>query len=207
VAPHRALSTVFGQLTMTFPRFAFGALAVLFSFASVLRPDIASAQAGDDAQNTVTLGESGAPPDSPVTIPVSVATVPGAKLGAVTIRLTFPKDQLTFDKAEPSGLAVAVDAKLRSDVKAASADSSVLETRVSTIDPGGKRDPIPTGPVAYLSFRIGKAVKSGTTIPLTLVAEMETTDTPPKPIAPVKAETGPLTVADAPVPACFFYMH
>jgi hypothetical protein len=44
-------------------------------------------------------------------------------------------------------------------------------------------------------------------IPLAIEATVAGPGTPPRPLGPVKLANGTVTVAEPPVPACFFYMH
>jgi hypothetical protein len=116
--------------------------------------------------------------------------------------VTYPKALLEFDKIDPSGLALSVDALVTGEMKAGPDEaSSTLEIRISA------KQALPSGPLAYVGFRIGKAAEPETSIALAHVAEAMTAGTPPRVVEPVVAAPAAIRVAAPPVPACFFYMH
>ena len=175
-----------------------------------LRPVVllAAGLAQTAGTTTISITESSAPPDSQVVLPLALDAPDSVRVGAIDVRLTFPKALLTFVSVEPSGLAVGVDAVVQSDVKpGAKEGESVLHATISTTGSGGSRQPIPTGPLAYVAFRIAKTAKPETVITLTHEVSATTVDDPPKPVAPIAASAAQIGVAKEPVPACFFYMH
>jgi hypothetical protein len=169
-----------------------------------VRPD--SAQ---DASSpvTITFGDSAAPPDAEVVVPMSMSVPDGIPVGAIDVRLGFPKSQLAFVKIEPSGLAIGVGAELQAEVAEQAGGQILLQLRVFTKRDGNGQKPLPTGPLAYVAFKIDKSAKPETEIPLAHEATASTTEAPPRPITPVVAAPVAITVARPPVPACFLYMH
>ncbi len=157
---------------------------------------------------SVGFGEGSAPAGSIVTVPVTFSAPDSARIGALAIRLKFLKTQLAFTKIDPSGLATAVDAKVEAQVKpGAAADTPVLDVTISTLAAGGSRQPIPVGPIAYVTFTIPDGAQAGTAIALESEATALTTDTPPKKIGPLATTKGTIEVAAPGIPPCLFYMH
>ena len=160
-------------------------------------------------ESKLTLGEASGNPGSPVTVPLTLAAAESVNVGSVEMRVTYPKAQLTFNKVEPSGLSLGVDAKVEASVESWSdAKSSTVRITLSTPPgEGGVRKPLPIGLLAYLGFTIAKTAKPETTIPLVHVATAASSDSEPRPVAPLGVADGKIKVTTRPVPACFFYMH
>lgn len=159
-----------------------------------------------DGATTLSLGESAAPAGSPVVAPLTLSAAGGLEIGAVEVRLTFPTALLTFEKIEPSGLSLAVDAVVQAEVKAEpGGQSSTLLVKVFTAPGSGKA--LPSGLLAYVGFKIHESAKPETSIALALAAEALTAGEPRQPVTPVAAANATIKVARPPVPACFFYMH
>lgn len=158
------------------------------------------------SETKITLAESAAQAGSPVVAPLTLAAPDGVEIGAVEVRLTFSNALLAFEKIEPSGLALAVDAVVQAEVKATpDARSSTLHARVFTAPGSGRA--LPSGPLAYLAFRISDSAKPETSITLVHTAEALTASEPRQRVEPLAAANATITVARPPVPACFFYMH
>ena len=175
--------------------------------AGVVSPALAARQAGEETK--LTLGESSGLPGASVTVPLTLSAAESVNVGSVEMRLTYPKAQLTFNKVEPSGLSLGVDAKAEATVEnGPDPKSSTVRVTLST-PPGeaGVRKPLPLGLLGYLGFTIAKTAKPETTISLVNVAAAATTDSEPRPIAPLAFANGKIKVTTRPVPACFFYMH
>jgi hypothetical protein len=175
-------------------------VTILFFALSVLAP----APRQDAPAATVTLTEGSAPPDAQVVLPLALSVREGTRVGEVEIRVGFPGTLLSFVSIERSGLAVAADAELRSEVgKGSSEGTSVLHATISTA--GKSRQPLPDGPIAYVTFRIAKEAKPGSSIPLGHEATVRAPDGGA--VAPVVATPAEVKVSEAPPPACVFYMH
>ncbi len=166
-----------------------------------------SANPGGD-QTRVAIASGTAAADDEVVLPVNLAFPDGVRVGAIDFRLGFSKTQIAFVQIEPSGLADSVDVAVQSELKAGpGGDDSVLHASLSTITPKGSRLAIPTGPVAYVTFKVAKTAKAGSVIPLTFEADVRSTDDPPRVLTPAVASRTEVTVASGAVFACFFYMH
>jgi hypothetical protein len=157
---------------------------------------------------TITISTSSAPPDGQAVLPIYLSVPDAVRVGAIDLKLAFPKAHLSFVKVEPSGLARGVDAILRSELgDDLGVDRAVVMLRISTIEQGGSREAIPAGPVAHVVFKVDKNARPESTIRLSHAARAVTTDTPPRAVRPLAASGGEVVVSSAPVPACFFFMH
>ncbi len=171
-------------------------------------PQAVARVVSDSDPITIGLGDGSAPAGSIVTVPVTLSAPESAHIGALTITVPFRKAQLAFTKIDPSGLATAVEAKVDAQVKpGAAADTPVLELTISTAGAGGSRQPIPTGPIAYVTFTIAEAAQPGTAIALESEASALTSDSPPKKARPLATTKGTIEVAAPGIPPCLFYMH
>lgn len=184
-------------------------LALIVAMAAFTPTGEASRRAGQtDQQVTVTVGEGTAAPDAPVTLALSLSAPDTLPIGSVTVRIAFPKALLSFVNIDSSGLALAVNADVRAEVKKGPNEAtSVVEATISTIGKGGSRQAIPVGLIAYLSFKIDNRAEVETTIALTHEATATTTGDQPGPVIGVVASKAEVNVSSPPVAACFFYMH
>lgn len=190
---------------MTFRPARVAAMAI--ALAAALHEPVSSIQTVIESK--LTLGEASGPPGSPVTVPLTLSAAESVTVGSIEMRVTYPKAQLTFNKVEPSGLSLGVDAKVEASVESApDAKSSTVRITVSTpTGERGGRKPLPIGLLAYLGFTIAKTAKPETTISLVPVAAAANIDSEPRPVAPLGVADGKIKVTTRPVPACFFYMH
>ena len=162
--------------------------------------------AGDQTKVGIASGTAAA--DDEVVLPVSLSFPDGVRLWSVDLRLGSSKAQIAFGMIEPSGLADSVDVAVQFELKAGpGGDDSVLHASLSTITLKGSRLAIPTGPVAYVTFKVAKTAKAESVIPLTFEADVRSTDDPPRVLTPAVASKTKVTVASGAVFACFFYMH
>jgi hypothetical protein len=86
-------------------------------------------------------------------------------------------------------------------------DGKSSTVRVTIGAPADGGQPLPPGPLAYLTFAVDKSAKPETAIELAQVATAFTAGPDAKPVTPLSAPKLKITVARPPVPACFFYMH
>ncbi len=183
-------------------------LLLAYVGAGFSRPAFAAAQGDHQDQTAVVMSSGTQSAGGDVVIPLTLSAGKEIKVGSVDVRITFMKAALAFVQIELGGLADSVDAAVDSEVLAGTiAGESVLHASISTTGSGGSRLPIPSGPIAYLTFKINQAAKPQSTITPTLDARLTTTDTPSQPIAPVVTSAGDITVSSGPVFGCFFYMH
>lgn len=181
----------------------------LFSTLLAVTVTAGGAVRGQNAEKTtLRLGEASAPPGAPVVAPLTLTVAEGTRVGSVDVRLTFPKALLKFVKIEPSGLALAVEAIVKAEATdGADTTSSTVHVTVSTLGAGGSRKPLPSGVLGYLAFTVAPGAKPLTAIAFAHEATALTVDTPPAPVTPLTLDPAKITVANPPVPACFFYMH
>ena len=156
----------------------------------------------------VSISEGNAAPDEQVVLSVSLSASDAVPVGAINIRLGFPKALLTFVEIELSGLSLAVEAKAHAEVRKGPNDAdSILDATISIVSEAGSQRSLPVGRVAQLIFQVDKSAKPSTWIPLTHEVTASTTDDPPQLITPVNTYKTRIGVSLAPVTACFFYMH
>lgn len=188
---------------MTFPAACCLLLSATLTVRVAAGPDLPQQP---EKVTTLSVAESAAQAGAPVVAPLTLSPAAGVAVGAVEVRLTHPKALLAFVKIEPSGLALGVDAVVEAEVKAGpDAKSSTLHVRVFTAPGSGRA--LPSGPLAYLGFKISDSAKPETAITLVHAAEALTTGRPRQPVTRLAAANAIITVARPPVPACFFYMH
>lgn len=171
---------------------------------------VAGGSAQEQPSAKVALGYAAGSPGRAVTVPVGLEGT--TNVGRVVSRITFPAGDAEFVRLEAAGLLQEeVDAKARvldpdkSSVEAA----TVIELQLSARKTGAS---LPNGIVAYLILRIdGKAVVEKT--PEIVLAQEASlwppaaADTAPPIAAAVESGKILLEEPDAPIIACFFYMH
>jgi hypothetical protein len=185
---------------------AFGRAAAL-PFQDPAPPQTTPAAGQTAESTTLTIGEQTGVPGAPVVVPLTLAAPDAVKPGTIEIRVTFPKATLTFTKVEPSGLALGASATIETTVgKGPDAASSTLVATIATPADPAERKALAPGLLAYIGFTIAKDAKPGT-VPLKLTTTVRTADAEAKPVAPVSAVNGKVTVTAPPVISCFFYMH
>ena len=155
----------------------------------------------------LTLSPSSGLPDSEVILPIYLWSG-GASVGSLTVDITFPGRLVSFVKVERTFLSEMTGTQVQSEVAADSTeDASVLKLVLATPAGTPAREAIPDGPIAYLTFRVGKDTPLNTEVVLGLKAAGASADDPSRPLPPVAAPEGKITVQAAPVSGCFFYMH
>jgi hypothetical protein len=157
----------------------------------------------DAASGTIALGDASAAPGSAVVSPLSLSAPEPIHIRALEVRLTYDSSLLSFDKAEPSGLALGISAEVTAAVEeSADEGSSVLRLRIAA---PSERE-LPPGPLAYIRFRIAQKALPETAIAIRIEAVGQTADAPGQAVT-LDAAPGRIIVSAPPVPACFFYMH
>ena len=168
----------------------------------------AAAAAATQDVTRIIAGESTGGPGADAVLPISLAAPDDVRVGAIAIRLGFSKAFLEFGGIEPGGNVDAVGARVKAEVKAGPDDTTaVLHVSVTATSAAGKRHSVPSGPLAYITFKIAKDAKAGSSIVLTHEADVSTTDEPARPVTPVVASKAEIQITAPALTACFFYMH
>lgn len=164
-------------------------------------------EAGQDA-TLLTISPDAALPESEVRLSVYLKSAQGVKVGSIAMEINFPKRLLSFIKSERSYLSEALGANISAEVvDAEDEDKSKLKLEISA--PAGKGGPkaIPDGPIAYIVFKISKDAQPNTEIVLENKAKAMTAEDSPKPVKPIVADNGKISVVPEIITSCFFYMH
>jgi len=169
---------------------------------------IAPAQSTTDSRGTtVRIDHGTGPPKGKASMALTLMAAPDVKVGKIELTLTYPTNLLTFSNAETANLGEGVDAKLETNATPDADSRTRLTVSVSTIDGKGKRQPLPSGKLAYLIFQVSEHADMGSSISVDGDGQGLTTDDPPKPIAALKVQPGVVDVEEPPASSCFFYMH
>lgn len=145
-------------------------------------------------------------PGSEVILALTLSIPDGVNVGAAVSKVIYPSKLLTFTEGRRGLSAEAVGAEFNTVVKTdeTNPESSVLEVTVS----GKPGDPLPSGILAELAFKISQDAPLEQNIVLKNTVQVMTAEDPPKPIEAVTGKDGEVKVTEnPPVFACFFYMH
>ncbi|MBA2306348.1 MAG: hypothetical protein H0W08_27470 [Acidobacteria bacterium] len=161
-----------------------------------------------DAKVTVTIGNTAAPPEWELSVPVSLKVTADAEVGRVSLRLLYPTKALRYTSVRASETLK----KANFDVKGGTPKIANENGEIMlTIQPaaGQKPDRLPSGTVAIVVFRVTKDAPEKSW-PMT-AESVEAWGTLPE-AASVSAAAGPagkfiVTPPGLPILSCFFYMH
>jgi hypothetical protein len=152
----------------------------------------------------VDMPQSVGPAAGTVAVPIQLSSG-GSKIGTLTLRLSFPASQLTFDRVEIGGLGEAVGAQ--ATVKAdAAGDDTRLDITIAAGVKDGARQPLLDGPIAHVMFTLAAHLKSETVVPIAAKASATAATSRAEPVGIRTADTE-VIVSDATVVGCFFYIH
>ena len=162
-----------------------------------------------EAPIRLTVGRTEGPPQSEVTVQVSLSADRDVKVASISMNITFPNRLLSFIRADKTGLIEAVGTEMKVEVEADAYDSnkSILKLTLSTLEEGGFWKALPEGPIAEIAFIILDEAQPGTDITLKNEAHVVAVEDPLKQIEPVIAEDGAIWVIESLIFSCFFYMH
>jgi hypothetical protein len=147
----------------------------------------------------ITISQTAGGPGTDVAAPIFLVTAEGVRVGAISLRITFPSALVTLKQAKS-------DVKIRNAVKPDAEDPAlaVLELEIDGAEPGTV---IPDGQIADLTFQISKDAKLEEYIALKGTAVVRTPDAPAAEVAPVRVYEGLIMVTADQIFSCFFYMH
>ena len=150
-------------------------------------------------------GFSTAKPGDPIDIPLSLSGAEQPQIGSIRAELTYPKNALTFVRAE-SGLASEMaEADVRGTIQDASDEPNLSLLTVSIVP----KKPLKPGILLYLKFRVPTEAKKGR-VPLK-VRSVQATRLDGAPLALAKGNDGTAEVFDRdeqiPQMGCFFFTH
>lgn len=185
-------------------------LAVVVLFACAFGASTAGAPQQESERTTIEVGTDAAAPGGEAIVTLSLRIPDGVTVGKVVSDISFPADVLTFDRSRRGLSAQAAEA----DVAAVAGEpkDGTATVRVTVSVKEGKQ--LFPGGIAELTFRVRddvskeKVAKEAMKVTLRNVSAAWSDASPPAQLASVLSRDGEIEVTmDAPVAACFFYMH
>ena len=155
----------------------------------------------------VELNEGYGPPDGVVTLPVDLRTPDGVQVGEIELRLTIPSTKLAFERAVLSGISEAAGVRLTAQAEPENGAGVSLRLVIQGRQEGGSRQPLPTGQVAHLVFKLADTAEPNSEVPLAPKVVAQTTASPPAIVEPLTSPASRIVVTSPTVISCFFYMH
>lgn len=183
-----------------------GACAVVVLTASSVAAQEATPSATSGAV-TVTVGDTTAPPEWELSVPVSVEVAEGAQVGRLSMRLVYPATPLRYVSVRATDTLKAAGFDIKAAAPKIEGDTASVALEVQPA--GSEPAVVPSGRVAILVFNISVDAEEKS---WPMAAEDVQAWAPGPNAAPVKAASGDpatFTVASPGLPifACFFYMH
>ena len=189
---------------------------ILLSIASILclaeagisgPPQAATARA-----TRVSLGTVSSVPRGQVVVPLFLTPAsPETPVGSISAAIRFDGKSVSFQRAEKGFLLDGVGGAFQAEVSKDATDpgKSIIRLEVSTV--GENRKALRQGLVVSLVFHVEAGAAPDTQVALAFdKLSVATSDTPPKPIAPLVGQEGAIEILkpDAvPYVACFFFTH
>ena len=154
---------------------------------------------------TLHAGFSTAKPGDPVDIPLTLSGAEQPQVGSIRAELTYPKNALTFVRAEAGLASEMAEADVRGTIQDAS-DEPNLSLLTVSISP---KKPLRPGILLYLKFRVPTESKKGRV--QLKVRSVQATRLDGAPLALAKGKDGTVEVFDRdeqiPQMGCFFFTH
>jgi len=170
----------------------------------------------------VSVGRGQAPPMGPPAVRIDQAAGPPGglvnasfylvrpadQIGAIAVDVVFQNRFVSFVKAELSGIAEGADAHLTVLPKATGTNKteSTIQLKLSTIEEGGSKQPLPVGGLVRMQFKISDAAKPGTVVDLKVSGTVRKVAAP-QTTTNVNGAPGQVIVSEKSIISCFFYMH
>ena len=163
------------------------------------------------SQTRLAVGAVTRTPGEIVSVPVYFTPAENAQMGQVEADLVFPKSALEFTGVEISLLFKEHGGAIQASLQESPGDAgkSIVRWRVGP-ESKEKQIALPTGIIAYFTFQIAADAELGSRLTLKNenVVVWDLND-PPEKVSAVQSFEGAITVSsvEAPIAACFFYMH
>lgn len=168
----------------------------------------APAPAVQDAKVVVTIGDTAAPPEWELSVPVALKVSDDASVGRLSLRVVYPSKALTYASVRASETLKKAGFGVTGATPKVTGDNGEVAV---TIQPaaGAKHEPLPSGTVAIVVFKVSKDAPEKTW-PMSAAGVQAWGDLPDAP--KVAAAAGPagkfmVTPPGLPILSCFFYMH
>ena len=185
--------------------FRAGAVAVLTASVAAQQP--APTPVSQDVKATVSIGDTAAPPNWELSVPVMVKMAEGAEVGRLTMRLAYPAKPLRYIRVKPTETLLRAGFDVKAAAPKVTGDTGSVELEFKPADKESTL--LPSGTVAILVFKVGVDAEEKS-------ASMTANDLKawgPGPTAPAVTAVakGPavfvVSPAGLPIFGCFFYMH
>jgi len=165
---------------------------LLFLFFVICLVNAAKAQVAQEKPEAPirwTVGRTEGPPQSEVTVQVSLSADRDVKVASVSMNITFPNRLVSFIREDKTGLIEVVGTEIKAEVEtdAEDEDQSVLKLTLSSLEEGGFWKDLPEGPIAEIAFIILDEAQPGTDFTLKNEAHVVAVEDPLKQIEPVIA--------------------
>ena len=158
----------------------------------------------------VALASTAGTPGTSVVVPVYFTPAEGVEVGSLQLDVSFVSVNLKFEKVERGPAAESGNLDLTAQVKSEKNEKGIESSKLTILTsfPEPPKKGIPTGLLAYLTFRIGGDVKASS-ISLTTSAEAKPigSDTILKQLRTFDTKVEILAPGTLPLTACFFFSH
>jgi hypothetical protein len=159
----------------------------------------------EPSPSRLVLAKGTAPVGGKVVLPAYLTPGEGKEIGSVSLKLSFPAGSLKFGNVELVGIAEQAGATVTTKETSGNGQY-VLEITIATPERAGVRSPLPSGSVAYVTFEVPPEAAVGALLALKVEATAAATKSDAGAIE-LEAPDSEVTVSDAAVIACLFYMH
>lgn len=182
-------------------------VVVLFTWSGAAGQQPSEPAQKGPASVTITIGDTAAPPEWHLSVPLAATVQPAAEVGRLSLLIVYPSKVLTFGKARPTDTLRKAGFDIIAGPTKVSGETGWLavELKASRKD----SDTLPSGTLGILEFKVDKDAPQKT---WRMTAE-EINAWSPQPDARklTVAYTGPASVLvtppGLPILSCFFYMH
>ena len=131
-------------------------------------------------------------------MPLMLVTAEDPKVGKVSVELSFPSKQLSFQDVTKTAALESIDAKIQTEIRDSEDGEKILQVEVFS------PKPIPQGVLLNVNFQVGHGIELDAEVKLkNLRQSAQTVDGS---ALDAYGIDGSITVM-APLAACFFYMH
>ena len=159
--------------------------------------------------NGLTLGNVAAAAKGKVIVPLLLEIESeDVRVGHISANVGYDADVISFQQSEKGFLLEGVGGKVTVTPKEDGAKSSIA---VDIVTEGEPRKALRKGLVVSLVFKVNEKAAADTKVPLMLSAvKLETPDSEPKSIEPLKLTPGEVAVLspeNVPFVSCFFFTH
>lgn len=185
----------------------FWASAVVVLTASMAAQQAAPPPVSPDVKATVSIGDTAAPPNWELSVPVSVKVAEGTDVGRLSMRLVYPAKPLRYLKVKATETLKRAGFDVKAAAPKVSGDTASVALEIQPADKGPAV--LPSGTVAILVFKV--LVDAEEKSWSMTAKDVKAWSPGPTAVAVNAAAAGPgifvVSPAGLPIFGCFFYMH